>query len=247
LAGTLLRNQPVERAAYFNYFPMGGPSKPGGVWVRRGPWKLIRWFETGPDQPEPLELYNLADDLGESKNLAGSMPERVREMNALIEGFFKDTDALVPRPNPAYRPAASPSPANAADPLRGWVPKFSRVEPVAGALRVTADGRAPFLGTVQIKHAGPATMELQLRAPAGGEGKIQWRTEDQATFLDEQIVRFTLHASPDPQGVGVHIPVRGKLIHLRLYLPADRGAVDLIQARYLDDASQKAVREWSFP
>ncbi len=32
-----------------------------------------------------MQLYNLADDLGESKNLAAALPEKVAEMKALLE------------------------------------------------------------------------------------------------------------------------------------------------------------------
>ena len=90
----------------FNYFPHGSPAKLPGVTVRAGDWKLIRWF---PATPEPVELhvlYNLRDDLGETKNLAEEMPDKVRELNALIDGFLRDTNALVPKPNPAYLPSA---------------------------------------------------------------------------------------------------------------------------------------------
>lgn len=58
--------QKLDREAVFNFFPHGGPSKPPGVTVRAGKWKLIRWFETGLDYPSVHELYNLAKDMGES-------------------------------------------------------------------------------------------------------------------------------------------------------------------------------------
>ena len=35
--------------------------------IRKGPWKLIETFD-----PEGVELYNLADDLSETRNLAAS-------------------------------------------------------------------------------------------------------------------------------------------------------------------------------
>src|SRR4029079_13444191 len=59
-----------ERPPFFTFFPHGGPSKPGGVTVRVGDGKLLRLFETGPSNPTERELYNLRDDLGETKNLA---------------------------------------------------------------------------------------------------------------------------------------------------------------------------------
>jgi arylsulfatase A-like enzyme len=92
---------------YFNYFPHGNGGKAPGVTVRAGDFKLIRWFETNARAPEKFELYNLRDDLGESKNLAAKMPDKVKELDAMIDRFLKDTNATYPRPNPAYRPGAT--------------------------------------------------------------------------------------------------------------------------------------------
>ncbi|MCX6858577.1 MAG: arylsulfatase [Verrucomicrobia bacterium] len=58
--------------------------------VRSGTWKYIPapgsggWGKGG-DQSQPVQLYNLAEDLGETKNLAAAMPEKVTEMKALLE------------------------------------------------------------------------------------------------------------------------------------------------------------------
>jgi arylsulfatase A-like enzyme len=93
----------LGREAVFNFFPHGGPGKPPGVTVRKGNLKLIRWFETGPGYPSKHELYDLANDLGETTNLADSRSDTVAELDALIDGFLKDTGALIPKPNPAYR------------------------------------------------------------------------------------------------------------------------------------------------
>jgi arylsulfatase A-like enzyme len=53
-------------------------------------WKYIAapgsggWGKGG-DQSQPVQLYNLADDLGESKNLAAAHPERLAQMQARFE------------------------------------------------------------------------------------------------------------------------------------------------------------------
>ena len=58
--------------------------------VRSGSWKYIPapgsggWGKGG-DQAQPVQLYNLADDLGETKNLAAALPEKVAEMKTLLE------------------------------------------------------------------------------------------------------------------------------------------------------------------
>ncbi|OGV70509.1 MAG: N-acetylgalactosamine 6-sulfate sulfatase [Lentisphaerae bacterium RIFOXYA12_FULL_48_11] len=91
----------LSRDAYFIWFPHLVP----GVSVRKGDWKLIRRFEERADKYEGTrELFNLRDDIGETKNLAGQIPDRVKELDELIDAFIKDTGALYPRPNPEYRP-----------------------------------------------------------------------------------------------------------------------------------------------
>ncbi len=44
-----------------------------------------------------------AEDIGESDNLADEYPDRVSELNDLIDQFLTDTGAVIPTPNPAYR------------------------------------------------------------------------------------------------------------------------------------------------
>jgi arylsulfatase A-like enzyme len=70
-------------------------SSSGTPAVRRGLWKYIPapgsgGWGTGGDQSQPVQLYNLADDIGESKNLAAAMPEKVAEMKTLLEKLITD-------------------------------------------------------------------------------------------------------------------------------------------------------------
>ena len=63
--------------------------------VRSGDWKYIPapgsgGWGTGGDQSQPEQLYNLADDLGETKNRADAMPEKVAEMKTLLEKLITD-------------------------------------------------------------------------------------------------------------------------------------------------------------
>jgi arylsulfatase A-like enzyme len=58
--------------------------------VRMGQWKYIPargsggWGKGG-DQSQPIQLYDLADDLGESRNLAAKNPKQIGMMKALLE------------------------------------------------------------------------------------------------------------------------------------------------------------------
>lgn len=62
--------------------------------LRSGPWKLLLGPGAGgfnKDVGDPgLQLFNLADDLGEKHNLAGAHPERVTQMQTLLEKIITD-------------------------------------------------------------------------------------------------------------------------------------------------------------
>ncbi len=63
---------------------------PGGV-VRDGDWKLLEYFEDGR-----LELYNLADDLGEMNNLSAAQPERAKSMQESLAEWRESVGAKMP-------------------------------------------------------------------------------------------------------------------------------------------------------
>jgi arylsulfatase A-like enzyme len=112
----LLKGGKLVRDTIFCHFPHDTPAsgQHPGTSVRRGDWKLIRLFAGNDDGTDKLELYNLADDLGETRDLADGKPDLVRELNVLITGFLKDTDAVIPKLNPAFKAApakSAPAPA----------------------------------------------------------------------------------------------------------------------------------------
>jgi arylsulfatase A-like enzyme len=105
---------PADRPLFWHYPHYGNQGGAPGAAIRKGDWKLVVWFEK-PDAPE---LYNLAQDIGETRNLAGLEPGRVRELRAELEAWQKDVGALMPSANPAFDPAqpdgrAAPSVAQA--------------------------------------------------------------------------------------------------------------------------------------
>jgi len=223
LAPVLLGKGGLARNAFFNYFPTR-PTGPA-VTVVSGDFKLLRGFG-GDFAPE---LYNLRDDLGETKNLAAAMPDKARELNALIDGFLKDTGALVPKPNPAYKPtAARPANPNAAalagDPLEGWKPRQCEATVADGVLTMTGKGAA-FLGHVMGRATGPATVKLRVRSASGGVGKVEWMGEA-AAGAQPQSAEFTVRAG-DWQELTVDVPAKGVLGTTRLYLPVAGAGAEL--------------------
>lgn len=239
------------REALFNFFPHGGPGRPPGVTVRRGDWKLIRWFETGPEQPALLELYHLRDDLGESTNVAQWHPDEVAALNGLIDGFLTDTGAAVPKPNPAWRGEVDPAKAKAApaDPLLGWIPKGGTASRQDDGLRVAIEPgrRNGFIATTRLqglKAEGPVRIVLTLGEHAAGRAEFQWRAVGQETF-PETGQRVGLDLTGEPGAIEVALPVMGKLAHLRLFLPGS-ATVQNVRILPADESVEAALLSWDF-
>ena len=91
----------LNRPAIFWHFPHYNdhPSSVPSSVIRRGPWKLIETFD-----PEGVELYNLADDLGETRNLAPADPGRTAELRSELAAWRREVGAEMMRPNPDYDP-----------------------------------------------------------------------------------------------------------------------------------------------
>ena len=82
---------------YPHYSNQGGA--PNGV-IRDGDWKLIEWFEDGA-----LELYNIPKDIGEEHNLAAEQRDKAKELLEKLRNWRKEVGALMPTPNPDFKPA----------------------------------------------------------------------------------------------------------------------------------------------
>ncbi|MDE3199002.1 MAG: sulfatase, partial [Acidobacteriota bacterium] len=107
-----LRGGGLSRRPLFWHYPhysdQGG--SPGGA-VREGEWKLIEFYEDGR-----LELFHLADDPGERRNLVRREPGRVKWLHGMLADWRKSVNASMPAVNPNY------DPANSSEGLTGYEP-----------------------------------------------------------------------------------------------------------------------------
>lgn len=72
-------------------------SRPCSI-IRDGDWKLHEYYEDGG-----LELYNLAVDVGEQRNLAETKPEKAKELHDKLNAWRETIGAPVPtEPNPKF-------------------------------------------------------------------------------------------------------------------------------------------------
>ncbi len=90
----------LKRDAIFQHFPgyLGAGENtwrttPVGL-IQSGSWKLMEFFED-----KHLELYNLADDIGETKNLATEQPDKAKELHAKLLAWREAVGAKMPTTN----------------------------------------------------------------------------------------------------------------------------------------------------
>lgn len=161
--------------------------------LRQGPWKLILapgsggWTKGG-DATQPVQLYNLADDLGETHNLAAAQPDRVAGMRALLEkvitagrstpGAPQKNDVRVRR-YPVVASPGSAAPGPVALPLDAPLDYqvVQRRTPQEGIVHVS--GRVPLPAeTVEVQCGGDwrpgdlrktdGTFTADVKVPSGG-------------------------------------------------------------------------------
>lgn len=89
----------LERESIFFHYPHygGKGDTPSGA-IRKGDMKLIENFETGK-----YELYNLREDISETKDLKEEQPEVFEAMKAELSQWQKDIDAQMPVVNKGYK------------------------------------------------------------------------------------------------------------------------------------------------
>ena len=100
----LLRGaETLPREHLFWHFPCYvGRATPSSA-IREGNWKLIEFFEDGGR----LQLYDLANDPTEQRDLSRAMPDRTAALAQTLHDWQRRTAAAIPAgANPAYEPQA---------------------------------------------------------------------------------------------------------------------------------------------
>lgn len=96
-------DQLAERDLFWHY-PHHQHYQQGGTMpysaVRSGDWKLIEFLND-----MHVELFNIREDISESRDLAADQPERATDMTALLHRWRTAIGAQMPTPNPNYDPS----------------------------------------------------------------------------------------------------------------------------------------------
>ena len=72
---------------------------PGGA-VRAGDYKLLEYYEN-----HTVQLFNLAEDIGEQHDLSRTEPEQTARLRTLLHTWRNSVSARMMPPNPDYAPA----------------------------------------------------------------------------------------------------------------------------------------------
>lgn len=87
------------RDLYWHYPHYANQGSRPGAAIRSGEFKMIEFYENGR-----RELFNVAQDAGEGRNLALDRPELVAQLAEKLEAWRKQIDAKMMTPNPDYVP-----------------------------------------------------------------------------------------------------------------------------------------------
>jgi arylsulfatase A-like enzyme len=101
LVPILTQNEKLTRDELFWHFPHyhGSGWKPGSA-IRKGNFKLVVHYED-----DRTELFNLADDPGETTDLSASLPEKTKELKKILDKKLSESGAQFPTPNPGCKSA----------------------------------------------------------------------------------------------------------------------------------------------
>ncbi len=94
LSPVLFKNENLARDAIFFHYPNYAFHKKNrlGSAIRSGNFKLIKFYDQ-----DSVELYDLKNDISESKDLADSMPEKTAWLKTRLENWLVETKASQPQ------------------------------------------------------------------------------------------------------------------------------------------------------
>jgi uncharacterized sulfatase len=87
----------LARNALFWHYPHYHHDRPASS-IRERDWKLIEYIDGTGD----VEVYNLAEDIGETKNLAKERAGRAADLKNKLQQWRQQVTARMPYPNPHY-------------------------------------------------------------------------------------------------------------------------------------------------
>lgn len=201
--------------------------------IRQGDWKLVK------NDREPVALYDLATDIGETKNLAAGQPGRV----AAMKSAYDQWDAQNMEPFGADAPASQ---AGGTEPALIRGKRHAKVKVLPAEIRMNCTGNDPHIVLGDIPAStGPFNLELKIKSTSKGPGQIFWSTAAKPEFVAAHCVKFEpKHDGQQWHDYSIALPaITPALTHLRLDPGTAPGLVRIARL-VLKDAAGKVVKAW---
>jgi arylsulfatase A len=96
--GRLKRDELFWHYPHYQHYQLGGATPYSAI--RKGDFKLIEFLDD-----MRVELYNLRDDIGEKRDLAAKLPEKVDELRNRLHEWRTEVGAQMPTRNEKYDPS----------------------------------------------------------------------------------------------------------------------------------------------
>lgn len=263
----------LQREAIFTYFPHQTRVPdwlPPSVSVHAGDWKLIRFFHGESRGKHSYKLFNLESDIGEQINLAADNPAQVQELDMLISEFLKETNAVVPLPNPRFDPATydpqmigkaklkstgrpqrtdSKNPQLKAKSVAGWQSGGTCLVALKdGSLIVTSSGGDPHLS---FKLPTEVTQEelilkLTMSSDSKGSGNIFWQEKGVIpAFFRDRSRSFEVQHDSQPHDYSISWSAKNPVVAVRIDPSTAPGKITISQIRLVDGDGNEVYR-WKF-
>jgi uncharacterized sulfatase len=196
------------------------------------PYKLI----TLGDRERLLFDVTQPDGENRARNLLAKRPDVATRLGAKLKAwadtlqppglparFDRHHEGLFAEHNIIADTGSSSSPSRNEPPgsVQGWLCRNGTLVHKGDALVIAPDVDAATKSRVFVTHSdldisGPVTARLRVRAQQGGKSTFTWRTKQQPDFLAENTFAFDWPRSADWQQIEADLPVKGRLIHLRI-------------------------------
>jgi arylsulfatase A len=126
-SGNLQRDELFWHYPHYQHYQKGGTIPYSAI--HKSNYKLIEFLGD-----KRVELYNLRDDIGEQRDLASQMPDKVEELRRRLHAWRDEVGAQMPTRNPKYNPSkpeANLTPkqkraTESQDPARDRVPETTK-------------------------------------------------------------------------------------------------------------------------
>jgi len=233
-----LKNKPHDRGPMicdFSHFVPATMNIPN-TWIRSGDWKLLRFWFDGAGQEHRYELYNLKEDIGETRNLAAQYPEKVQTMAAQLDTYYQKTGALKSNPNTDYNGRT----------VGVWAAQGKgEISAKNGALILNA-GQPQFDARTRVTPSlvNEAWIEFEARSSKGNIASVQWNSHGAPDFgVAERNAANAL--SPEWKSFKVKMNFPGRIKELRFVLSNEGDVAEFRKVKLLTP-DQSVITEYEF-